>query len=84
VPVDLEAVEVARPMLTELVLSLRSSEAVDARGVVLGRRLLTDPVSPVYATPDGGSAGGERLWYAALSVLLALGPVASDGIPGLS
>jgi hypothetical protein len=83
-PVDLEAVEAARPMLTELVLSLRSSEAVDARGVVLGRRLLTDPVSPVYAAPNGRPAGGERLAYAALSVLLALGPVAPDGIPGLS
>jgi hypothetical protein len=74
-PVDREAVDAARPILTELVLSLRSSEDVDARGVVLGRRLLTDPVSPIYATPGDGSAAGDRLWHESLATLLALRPL---------
>jgi hypothetical protein len=74
-PVDREAVGVARPILTELLLRLRSSERVDARGVALGRRLLTDPGSPIYAPPRAQAASGERLWHEASSVLLALRPL---------
>jgi hypothetical protein len=76
-PVDREAVDIARPVLTELVLSLRSSEDVAARGVALGWRLLTDPASPIYAPSRGQTAAGERLWHASVSVLLALQPLAA-------
>jgi hypothetical protein len=75
VRIDAGAVEVARPVLTEVVLSLRSSEAVTARGVVLGWRLLTDPSSPVYA-PPGELADPDRLWHESFAVLFALRPLA--------
>ena len=75
VRIDVGAVEVARPVLTEVVLSLRSSEAVAARGVVLGWRLLTDPSSPVYA-PPGELADPDRLWHESFAVLFALRPLA--------
>jgi hypothetical protein len=74
--VDVSAVEVARPVLTELILSLRSTEAVAARGVVLAWRLLTDPTSPVYV-PPGHFADPDRLWHESLAVLLALRPLAA-------
>lgn len=74
-PLDREAVDAARPILTELVLSLRSSEAVDAQGVALGWRLLTDPTSPIYGPPRDESAPGDWLWRESLSVLLALRPL---------
>jgi hypothetical protein len=75
--VDVSAVEVARPVLTELILSLRSSEGVAARGVVLGWRLLTDPTSPVYV-PPGQLADPDRLWHESLAVLFALRPLAAS------
>ena len=74
--IDVGAIEVARPLLTELVLSLRSSEGVAPRGVVLGWRLLTDPTSPVYAPPLGKFADPDRLWHQSLAVLFALRPLA--------
>ena len=77
VRIDAGAVEVARPVLTELVLHLRSSEAVGARGVVLGWRLLTDPGSPVYV-PPGEFADPDRLWHRSFAVLLALRPHAAE------
>jgi hypothetical protein len=77
--VDVNAVEVARPVLTELVLSLRSSEAVAARGVVLAWRLLTDPTSPVYV-PPGQFADPDRLWHESLAVLVALRPLAAVAV----
>jgi hypothetical protein len=83
-PVDWDAVDVARPILTELVLSLRSSEGVDPRGVALGWRLLTDPGSPIYTPPRARSAGGERLWHESLSVLLALRPLSTPAGSTLS
>ena len=76
VRIDVRAVAVARPVLTELVLSLRSSEAVAARGVLLGWRLLTDPTSPVYA-PPGEFANPDRLRHESFAVLLALRPPAA-------
>jgi hypothetical protein len=79
VPVDREAVEIARPLLTELILSLRSLEAVEPRGVVLGWRLLADPLSPLYAPERDFPRDPDRLWRHSLSVLLALRP--SDGAP---
>ena len=75
VPIDQAAVEVARPLLTELIIGLRSSEPIEARGVVLGWRLFTDPCSPIYAAPDGGSGELDRLWYESLSLLFALRPL---------
>lgn len=77
VSVDAGAVEAERPALIELVLSLRSSETVLARGMVLGWRLLTDPRSPVYALP-GGCANPDRLRRESLAVLFALRPAAAE------
>jgi hypothetical protein len=76
-PVDHAAVEVARPLLTEVILSLRSSEVVEARGVVLGWRLLTDPCSPIYEPPGGQSGDLDVLWHEALSLLFVLRPLAA-------
>jgi hypothetical protein len=76
IPIDHRAVEVARPILTELILSLRSSEPVEARGVVLGWRLLTDASSPIYAPPGGGPGNPDGLWYESQVVLFALRPLA--------
>jgi hypothetical protein len=75
VPIDQAAVQVARPLLAELIRGLRSSEPIEARGVVLGWRLFTDPCSPIYAAPDGGSGDLDRLWYESLSLLFALRPL---------
>jgi hypothetical protein len=79
VRVDGDAVEVARPVLTEMVLSLRSSEAVAARGVVLGWRLLTNPRSPVYV-PPGRPPDPDDLWHESLGVLSALRAVAAGEV----
>jgi hypothetical protein len=68
-------VEVARPVLTELILSLRSSEVVEPRGVVLAWRLLTDAGSPIYEAPGGRSGDPDRLWHESLVVLFALRPL---------
>lgn len=78
-PVDLVAVRAATPVLVELILSLRSAEAVTARGVVLGWRLLTDPDSPIYAL--GRSDDPDRLWRELAFVLLALRPRVLRGGP---
>jgi hypothetical protein len=75
VPVDHRAVEVAKPVLTELILSLRSSDPVEARGVALGWSLFTDACSPIYAAPGGRSGDLDRLWYESLSLLFALKPL---------
>ena len=75
VRVDVGAVDVARPLLTELILSLRSSEAVEAQGVVLAWRLLTEATSPVYLPPGGRLVDPDRLWHEALAVLSALRPL---------
>jgi hypothetical protein len=74
-PVDHAAVEVARPLLTEVTRSLRSSDAVEACGVALGWRLLTDPCSPIYEPPGGRSGDLDSLWHDALSLLFALRPL---------
>jgi hypothetical protein len=85
-PVDHRAVEVARPIITELILTLLSSEAVEARGVVVGRRLLTDPCSPLYK--QGQSVRTDRLSYETLAVLFTLRPLAGlpagDGRPRIA
>ncbi|MFL5864521.1 MAG: hypothetical protein ACJ780_27790 [Solirubrobacteraceae bacterium] len=73
VPVDHEAVRVAKPVLTELVLALRSSDPVEARGVALGWRLFTDACSPVFTAPQSGNP--DRLWYESLRLLFALRPL---------
>lgn len=80
VRLDLGAVEVARPLLTELILSLRSSEAVAARGMVLAWRLLTEATSPVYASPPGQCADPDRLCHESLAVLFALRPLTAAEI----
>jgi hypothetical protein len=79
-PVDRDAVEVAKPVLRELILRLRSPDPVDARGVALGSRLLTDPLSPIYLQDGGGSPDAERLRYESLATLRALQPPAR--VPG--
>lgn len=73
-PIDREAVGLARPLLEELIRCLRSTDAIEPRGVALGWRLLTRADGPLYA-PVGGSRDPDRLWYAALSLLFALGPL---------
>ncbi len=73
--VDVGAVEVARPVFTELILSLRSSEAVAARGVILAWRLLTEATSPVYRPPGVRLVDPDRLWHESLAVLFALRPL---------
>jgi hypothetical protein len=73
VPVDHEAVRVAKPVLTELILTLRSSDPVEARGVALGWRLFTDACSPIYEPPGSGDL--DRLWYESLGLLFALRPL---------
>jgi hypothetical protein len=73
-PVDGPAVGVATPVLTDVILLLRSPEDVEARGMVLGWRLLTDPGSPLYEVEERGSSRGERLWRESFGVLEALKP----------
>jgi hypothetical protein len=73
VPLDHEAVRVAMPLLTELILALRSSDPVEARGVALGWRLFTDVCSPIYKPPGSGDL--DRLWYESLGLLFALRPL---------
>src|SRR6266516_999787 len=82
VPVDHVAVEVAKPVLTELILSLRSSETVEARGVVLAWRLLTDAGSPIYGPPGGRPGDPDRLWHESLLVLFALRPLVAAAANG--
>jgi hypothetical protein len=76
-PIDRRAVEIARPILTDLILLLRSRQALEARGVALGWRLLTDPASPLYEPEERGSSGGRRLRRQSLAVLRALRPASS-------
>jgi hypothetical protein len=74
IPIDHEALKVAKPILTEVILTLHSSEVVEARGVVLGWRLLTRGSSPLYA-PNRPSTGDlDCLRYAATLVLVTLQP----------
>jgi hypothetical protein len=74
VPLDRDAVELAKPVMRELILRLRSPDPVDARGVALGWRLLTDPLSPIYLQDGGTSSDAERLRYQLLATLRALQP----------
>jgi len=74
VPVDRRAVAIASAVLTDVILLLRSTEPVEARGMALGWRLLTDPGSPLYEAEDAGAAPGARLWRQSLAVLQALRP----------
>jgi hypothetical protein len=74
-PIDRRAVDVAKPVLIEVILVLRSSEPVAPRGVVVGRRLLTDGGSAIYAPPGPASGDLDRLWHESLSLLFALRPL---------
>ena len=65
---------VAKPVLTEIILTLHSSEVVEARGVVLGWRLLTRGSSPLYAPNKPSTGGLDRLRYSATVVLVTLQP----------
>lgn len=73
-PVDLRAVGIARPVLADLILVLRSRQHVEARGMALGWRLLTDPTSPLYEVEESGPSEGARLRRESLAVLEALRP----------
>jgi len=76
-PIDRRAVEIARPVIADLVLLLRSRQPVEARGVALAWSLLTDPLSPLYEPDERGSFGGRRLWRQSLEVLQALRPASA-------
>jgi len=73
-PVDRSAVAIATPLLTDLALLLRSPDAVEATGMALGWRLITDPGSPLYEVEERGASRGERLWRESSEVLDALRP----------
>jgi hypothetical protein len=73
-PIDRRAVRAAKPVFEELIRSLRSAGEVEARGVALAWCLLVDADGPLYASP-GRTGDPECLWYAALSLLLALRPL---------
>lgn len=75
--IDRRAVALASPVLTDLILLLRSRQPVEARGVALGWRLLTDPGSPIYEPEERESSGGRRLWREALAILEALRPASA-------
>jgi hypothetical protein len=75
VPIDREAVEVARPALTQLALALRSGEPVDPRGVALTLRLLTDAYSPLYLPPGGRPTDPDALCRGVRHVLDTLLPL---------
>lgn len=70
-----QAVEVARQALEELAAALRARNRVQARGVVLVNRLLTDPCSALYHPAEA-----DELYEAARQALLALAP--DPAIPG--
>ena len=61
-PVDRWAVAIASPVLSDLIVLLRSPDAVEARGMALAWRMLTDPASSLYEPAEHGSSKGERLW----------------------
>jgi hypothetical protein len=70
-PINRRAVEAAKGELTEFVLTLLSNEKVDPCGVILGRRLLSDPCSSLY-TPPGRPVDIDHLRHEALAALFAL------------
>jgi hypothetical protein len=67
VPVDVEAVEIARPALQQLAAALRSRERVAVQGLALTRLLVTEPGSPLFA-----SSYPEELYERAREALLGL------------
>lgn len=67
VPVDAEAVEIARPALEQLADALRSRDRVGVRGVALTQLLVTEPGSPLY-----GAGHPEELYERAREALVAL------------
>ena len=67
IPVDAQAIEIARPVLEELAEALRSSEQISMRGVALTELLPTEPGSALY-----GSEYPEELQDRAREALLAL------------
>jgi hypothetical protein len=73
-PVDRPAVAIASPVLSAVIALLRSPETVEARGMALGWRMLTDPGSSLYEPAERGSSGGARLWRESSAVLRALRP----------
>jgi hypothetical protein len=70
IPTDWQAVEIARPVLEQLALALRTRESVEPGGVALTQRLLTDGTRALYRP-----AYPEELYEEALRALRALGPV---------
>jgi hypothetical protein len=73
-PVDRRAVAIATPVLADLVSLLRSPEAIEARGMAMGWRMLTDPGSSLYEPDERESTGNKRLWRESAAVLQALRP----------
>ena len=67
IPVDANAVEIARPALEQLAEALRTRERVGVRGVALTQMLLTAPGSALYR-----SRYPEELYERAREALFAL------------
>ena len=78
IPFDRRAVHVARPMLQQLAIALRSRERVHPRGVAITQLLLTEPSSALYrpAHPD-------HLYEVARAALFALG-AEEEAVPARS
>jgi hypothetical protein len=70
VPIDWQAVEVARPALRQLAWALRSRESVEPQGVAVTLVFLTDGTGPLYRP-----AYVEELYEVARTALFALGRV---------
>jgi hypothetical protein len=68
-PVDRDAVVIARPALEQLARALRSRAVVQPRGVALAHILLGNPSSALYQP-----AYREELYVLAREALFALGP----------
>jgi hypothetical protein len=68
IPVDPQAVQVARPALEQLAAALRCRESVHPRGIILAQRLLTEPDSALYRP-----SYAAELYEAAREALFALG-----------
>jgi hypothetical protein len=68
IPVNVAAVNIARPALEQLAAALRSRQAVRAQGVALAQRLLIEPASALYRP-----AYPEQFYEVAREALVALG-----------
>jgi hypothetical protein len=73
-PLDRRAVAIASPVLSDLIVLLRSPASVEGRGMALGWRMLTDSGSSLFEPAERGFSGGARLLRESSAVLQALSP----------